>query len=132
MAIDASTCTASFLPRQIAIPPKRSSAHRGRSHRQGIAVPLHESDAANAAKNPFQYDLVADGPMCPRVDPIVSPATHVIDVRWDDSQLHDYPDTRTVLEDLGGNVFGVAGSKALSASNTGCGRESAPSQGVHP
>jgi hypothetical protein len=132
MAIDASTRRASLLPRQIAIPPKRTLAHRERTHRQGIAVPPHESDATNAANNPLQHHLVADGPMFPDVNPFVSPAIRVIDVRRDDFQLHDYPDTPTVLEGLGGNVFGASSAKSLSASNSGCGRVSAPSQGVHP
>jgi hypothetical protein len=52
--------------------------------------------------------------MSEEVDRLVKLGAQLIDVRQDDPQTPDNPDTWTVSEDLEGNVFCVTSSKTLS------------------
>ena len=61
-------------------------------------------------KNRFHLDVVTDGSMPEAVDRLVKLGARLIDVRQDDPETHDNPDTWTVLEDLEGNVFCVTSS----------------------
>jgi Glyoxalase-like domain len=86
------------------------------SDRAGKAFPLYfmKVPEPKVGKNRFHLDLVTDGSMTEEVDRLVKLGARVIDVRQDDPETHDNPDTWTVLEDLEGNVFCVTSSTTLS------------------
>ncbi len=73
----------------------------------GKAFPLYfmKVPEPKVGKNRFHLDLVTDDPMSEEVDRLVKLGARLVDVRQDDPQTHDNPDTWTVLEDLEGNVF---------------------------
>ena len=73
----------------------------------GKAFPLYfmKVPEPKVGKNRFHLDLVTDGSMSEEVDRLVKLGARVIDVRQDDAETYDNPDTWTVLEDLEGNVF---------------------------
>lgn len=82
----------------------------------GKAFPLYfmKVPEPKVGKNRFHLDLVTDGSMSEEVDRLVKLGARVIDVRQDDLETHDNPDTWTVLEDLEGNVFCVSSSTTMS------------------
>jgi Glyoxalase-like domain len=82
----------------------------------GKAFPLYfmKVPEPKVGKNRFHLDLVTDGSMSEEVDRLVKLGARVIDVRQDDAETYDNPDTWTVLEDLEGNVFCVTSSTTLS------------------
>jgi hypothetical protein len=82
----------------------------------GKAFPLYfmKVPEPKVGKNRFHLDLVTDGSMPEEVDRLVKLGARVIDVRQDDAETYENPDTWTVLEDLEGNVFCVTSSTTLS------------------
>ena len=82
----------------------------------GKAFPLYfmKVPEPKVGKNRFHLDLVTDGSMSEEVDRLVKLGARLIDVRQDDPQTLDNPDTWTVLEDLEGNVFCLTSSTTLS------------------
>ena len=82
----------------------------------GKAFPLYfmKVPEPKVGKNRFHLDLVTEGSMSEEVDRLVKLGARLIDVRQDDPQTHDNPDTWTVLEDLEGNVFCLTSSTTLS------------------
>jgi hypothetical protein len=82
----------------------------------GKAFPLYfmKVPEPKVGKNRFHLDLVTDGPMSEEVERLVQLGARLVDVRRDDPQTHDNPDTWTVLEDLESNAFCVTSAKTLS------------------
>ena len=82
----------------------------------GKAFPLYfmKVPEPKVGKNRFHLDLVTEGSMSEEVDRLVKLGARLVDVRQDDPETYDNPDTWTVLEDLEGNVFCVTSSKTLS------------------
>jgi Glyoxalase-like domain len=82
----------------------------------GKAFPLYfmKVPEPKVGKNRFHLDLVTDGSMSEEVDRLVKLGARLVEVRQDDPETYDNPDTWTVLEDLEGNVFCVTSSTTLS------------------
>jgi hypothetical protein len=82
----------------------------------GKAFPLYfmKVPEPKVGKNRFHLDLLTDGPMSVEVDRLVRLGARLVEIRQDDPETHENPDTWAVLEDLEGNVFCVTSSATLS------------------